>query len=198
MLSDIELLGKLRDGDKGAFDHFYKLYSLPIYRKLLKLVKVDLLAEELLQDVFVRLWEKRHLIAPEQSFKSYLYLIAQNIVYDFYRKAARDGKLLSEIKAVSVAAYLHTEETILFKETSEMLNNAIDGLPAQQKLVFILCKIEGKSYAEVSRRLGISISTINGHIVKATKHIKKYLHSSHKLTFGFVLAAIIISASDTI
>ncbi|WP_158798360.1 RNA polymerase sigma factor [Pedobacter sp. L105] len=187
-LSEVELLGLLKLGDKRVFDHFYKSYSLPIYRKLLKMTKVDILAEELMQDVFVRLWDKRHLIESGQPFKSYLYTIAQNIVYDFYRKAAREERLQSEVKAFSTELYHHTEEKIFFKETREILDKAINQLPAQQKLVFTLCKMEGKSYEEVSKTLGISTSTINGHIVKATKNIKEYMFNYEHITLAFSIA----------
>ena len=194
--SDYELLSLLKHGDEQAFDHFYQLYSLPIYRKLLKMIKVDILAEELMQDVFVRLWDKRHLIEPGQPFKSYLYLIAQNLVHDFYRKVAREERLQSEIKAFSTELYLHTEERLFLKETKEILDKAINQLPAQQKLVFNLCKIEGKSYEEVSDALGISTSTINGHIVKATKNIKEYMFNYQNIAFALALSTAIIAAAN--
>ena len=194
--SDYELLSLLKQGDERAFDHFYQLYSLPIYRKLLKMIKVDILAEELMQDVFVRLWDKRHLIEPGQSFKSYLYLIAQNLVHDFYRKVAREERLQSEIKAFSTELYLHTEERLFLKETKEILDKAINQLPAQQKLVFNLCKIEGKSYEEVSDALGISTSTINGHIVKATKNIKEYMFNYQNIAFALALSTAILAVAN--
>jgi len=194
--SDYELLSLLKHGDEQAFDHFYQLYSLPIYRKLLKMIKVDILAEELMQDVFVRLWDKRHLIEPGQPFKSYLYLIAQNLVHDFYRKVAREERLQSEIKAFSTELYLHTEEKLFLKETREILDKAINQLPAQQKLVFNLCKMEGKSYEEVSGALGISTSTINGHIVKATKNIKEYMFNYQNIAFALALSTAIIAAAN--
>ena len=194
--SDYELLSLLKHGDEQAFDHFYQLYSLPIYRKLLKMIKVDILAEELMQDVFVRLWDKRHLIEPGQPFKSYLYLIAQNLVHDFYRKVAREERLQSEIKAFSTELYLHTEERLFLKETKEILDKAINQLPAQQKLVFNLCKIEGKSYEEVSDALGISTSTINGHIVKATKNIKEYMFNYQNIAFALALSTAILAVAN--
>jgi RNA polymerase sigma-70 factor (family 1) len=197
-LSEAELLSMLKRGNEQAFDHFYKRYSLPIYRKLLKMIRVDVLAEELMQDVFVRLWDKRHLIEPGQPFKSYLYIIAQNLVYDFYRKVAREERLQSEIKAFSTELYLHTEEKLFLKETREILDKAINQLPSQQKLVFTLCKMEGKSYEEVSGILGISTSTINGHIVKATKNIKEYMFNYQNMAFALALSTTIMAVANKI
>lgn len=186
------LLRKLREGDGLALDFFYQRYSLCIYRKIIKMVKVGVVAEELMQDVFVKVWDKRHLIDPNQSFKSYLYTIAQNLVCDFYRKAARDEKLQTQIKALSKGCYTHVEEDIYLKETHEILNKAIDNLPSQQRLVFTLCKVEGKSYEDVSAALGISTSTINNHIVKATKNIQGYMFKAQNTTTCLAISTILV------
>ncbi len=183
-----ELLMQLREGSAQALDYFYHQYSLRIYRKLLKMVKVDVIAEELVQDVFVRIWDKRHQIDPNQSFKSYLFAIAQNLVYDLYRKVARDERLQEVIKEASSELYRHVEEGVFLKETSEILNKAINNLPSQQKLVFTLCKLEGKSYEDASATLGISTSTINSHIVKATKSIKGYMFREQNAAFFLAIS----------
>jgi RNA polymerase sigma-70 factor (family 1) len=181
---------KLRAGDEKAFDYFYKLYSLPIYRKLLKMVKVEFLAEDLLQNVFIKLWDKRELIDPGYCLKGYLYQMAQNSVYDFYRSLAREEKLQVAVKNRMTELTTEVEEKLLFKETHDLLTNAIEQLPQQQQMVFKLCKLEGKSYEEVSELLGISTSTINGHIVKATKKVKMTLLASHDVAFLVFLAVL--------
>ena len=183
-----ELLVQLRKGNEDAFDFFYQKHSAQIFRKLYKMTRVSSISEELLQDVFVKIWEKRHLIDPEKSFKSYLFQIAQNLVYDLYRKVARDERLQSEIKKSFVEIQYLTEEGIHLKDTQQIISQAIDALPPQQKLVFTLCKIEGKSYDEVSTALGVSTSTINGHIVKATKSIKRYMFKYEDVAFVLIMS----------
>ena len=183
-----ELLMQLREGNAQALDYFYHQYSLRIYRKLLKMVKVETIAEELVQDVFVRIWDKRHQIDPDRSFRSYLFTIAQNLVYDLYRKVAREERLQEVIKEASSEIYMHVEEGVFLKETSEILNKAINNLPSQQKLVFTLCKLEGKSYEDASATLGISTSTINNHIVKATKSIKGYMFREQNAAFFLTIS----------
>lgn len=186
---EFELLKRLQSGDQQAFEVLYQNYSQEIYRKLVKMVKNIPLAEELTQDVFVKLWNKREVIHIDQPFRYYLLTLTNNIVVDFYRKAARERKLQDEIIAASTELYNPTEDQIYYKETKELMDNAIDSLPAQQKLVFTLCKIEGKSYEEVSKLLSISTSTISNHIVKATKSIKVYFFNQKK---GFLLLAMYI------
>jgi RNA polymerase sigma-70 factor (ECF subfamily) len=155
------------------------------------MVKVDTLADELMQDVFVRLWDKRHLIDPEKSLKAYLFLIAQNMVYDFYRKLSREERLQSEVAATFSELYQHTEEEVILKETTSILNQAIEHLPAQQQLVFRMCKLEGKSYQQVSEELGISTSTINQHIVRATKSVKDFMFNYNHVAVHLLVASVI-------
>jgi len=183
---EFELLKRLQLGDQLAFEALYQNYSKEIYRKLVKMVKNVTLAEELTQDVFVKIWNKREVIAIDQPFRYYLLTLTNNIVNDFYRKVARDRKLQDEIIAASTELYNPTEDHIYYKESKELMDEAIDSLPPQQKLVFQMCKMEGKSYDEVSKLLGISTSTISNHIVKGTKSIKIYFFNQKK---GFLLVA---------
>lgn len=180
-------LKKLLDGDEKAFDFFYDHYSLPLYRKLLKMIKVEFVAEEILQNVFIKVWEKRHLIDPEKGLKCYLYKIAQNMAYDFYRNLAREDKLQAEIRYAFQDITSDAAANVLLKETNQLLEMAIEQLPEQQKIVFRLCKQEGRTYNEVSKMLGISKSTINGHIVRATRTIKMIMFNTHRSSYGLIL-----------
>ncbi|ERJ57952.1 RNA polymerase sigma factor [Sphingobacterium paucimobilis] len=173
--SELDYLHRLRNGDQRAFIYFYDTFKLPIYRKLLKMVQIESLAEELTQDAFVRIWDKRELIDPEQSFKSYLYRIAQHILYDFYRKIARDERLQNEIRQFVVQDHNPTDEALFLKETQNILNQAIDNLSEQQRQIYTLCKLDGKSYKEVSLLLGISVHTISTHMTRASKKIQDFM-----------------------
>ena len=130
--------------------------------------------EELLQDVFLRLWEKREKLNIEVSFKSYLLRVAHNLVMDMFRRAAFDRKLLDHLITGAMGSYAATDERTLVKEAEALLSEAIDLLPPQRKKVYLLCKNEGKSYNEVSQLLGISPSTVSDHMVKAAKSVKEH------------------------
>ncbi len=169
------LLTDLKSGGQAAFNYFYEKYSLQLYRKLLKMVRINVVAEELLQDLFLKIWEKREQIDPDQPFKAYLYRIAERIVYDYFRKLAREAKASDYISANSSEIYEQFDNGGLETEMRNKVQNAIARLPEQQRIVFNLCKIEGKSYEEVSNLLGITTGTINTHITRATKTIKIYL-----------------------
>lgn len=185
------MLAELKSGSESSFRYFYEQYRAPLYRKLLKMVQVEVIGEELLQELFVKIWDKRQLIDPQHSFKAYLYRIAEHLVYDYFRKLARETKL-EQAFAKNTTEYINsTEEGIFEKEAQHKIDEAINLLPPQQKLVFTLCKIEGKSYKEVSQLLGISTGTINAHITAATKTIKQYLLQGDNLMVILILSAIV-------
>ncbi|MFD1628494.1 RNA polymerase sigma factor [Pseudopedobacter beijingensis] len=171
-----ELIRLLNLGNETAFNELYKIYIKPVYKKILFIVKEEEIAEELSQDLFIKIWQKRKEIDPEKSFKSFLYTIAHNLVYDYLRKVARDKQLLNSLMVNAVDYYLHTEEVFQARETQKILTEAIEKLPPQGKQVFTLCKLEGKSYEEVSRLMGITVATVNSHMVKSSRFVKEYLY----------------------
>jgi RNA polymerase sigma-70 factor (ECF subfamily) len=184
-----ELLLLLLNGSEQAFEKIYKLYSTRLYGNLLKLVKSEAEAQEILQDVFLKIWDNRQRIDIDKSFRSYLFKIAENKVYDFFRKAARDKKREAQLISLATNDYIAAEELFMAEEKSAILQRAIDSLPPQRQQVFRLCKLEGKSYKQVSELLGISVSTISDHIVKATKSIRDYFENNEQALFSlFVIA----------
>ena len=174
-IDEKELLLLLKHGHEAAFEKIYKLYSPRLFGNIYKMVKSQATAQEILQEVFIKIWNNRGGLDPERCFRSYLFRIAENIVYDFFRKVARDKKMQSRLLALAIEHYEHIEEMLLRKENALILQKAIDSLSPQRHEVFRLCKLEGKSYDEVSKQLGISASTISDHIVKANKAVREYL-----------------------
>ena len=181
-----ELLLQLSNGNPVAFEKIYYLYSLKLLNALLKLVKSEEVAQEILQDVFLKVWENRKIIDPEKSFRSYLFTIAENKAYDFFRKATRDKKLYETLMVAATEHYDHIETDFFSREDTRILEMAISALPPQRQLVFRLSKLEELSYDEISKRLGISVSTISDHIVKANKSIRIFLSNHPELLILFI------------
>lgn len=187
-----ELLLRLQEGDHEAFGKLYNFYSDRIYGRLVRLSGSESMAAELLQQTFVILWEKRYTINPELSFKSWLYRVAENNVYQYYRKLARDAKMQQHVMAHFSELYSHSEEDLILKESRQILQEAISKLPEQRRRVFQLCKIEGRSYNEAARILGISPSTVSNHLVKANAIVKTYIFKSQQ-TATIILAAFFLN-----
>lgn len=173
------LLISLQKGDKKAFEKLYFFYSKKLYISIFKMVKSTEIAKEILQELFQRVWERHKTIDPTKSFKSYLFTIARHLVYDFLHSQVRQRGLETYLIEKSTSSYRHVDDEIAFKETHAIIASGIRQLPPQRRHVYVLCKIQGKSYEDVSRILGISTSTISDHIVKATKFIKSYYLSEH-------------------
>src|SRR5690606_19682353 len=132
---------RLKEGDERAFTLLYNKYSPMLYLNILKLVKAEEIALDLLQELFVKIWNHRQSIDPEKEFRSYLFSIAYNLVRDFFRKAARDKRLEEQLVALTTECYEHIEQLLQQKETAEILDKAIGALPMQQRRIFILCRV---------------------------------------------------------
>ena len=175
--SEKELVASLKDGSKQAFETLYNQYKKRLAGNLFKLLKCEDLTLEILQDLFLKIWDTRAQINPEKSFKSYLFKIAQHMVMDYYRRAARDKVLRDKMIQASTEIYTHIEEHLFRKENVKILHQAIELMPSQRKLVFTLFKLEGKSYKEIEQTLGINAKTINSHLFQANKFLKQHFMS---------------------
>lgn len=185
------LIDQLRQGCHLAFTQLYHQYNKQLYRSILYLVKDEDIAEEILQDLFLKIWIIREDLDPEKSFKSFLYQVGINMVYKYFREVAKDQRLVDQLKIKFTELDTFAEEVIINKENLNLLNSAIESLPPKRKQIFILCKIEGKSYEEVSLQLGISTGTIQSQIVKANKVVKAFFIANHDLLLVLMVTEMI-------
>jgi len=181
------LVIQLRGGSEPAFNKLYTALGKIFYKKIFAMIKDEEVTEDLLQQLFMKVWQKRTELDPERSFKGYLGTIAQNLVYDYLRKAASNKRIIETILITAVDFYRHTEENLISKETTEIINQAIDQLSPQRKQAFILCKIEGKSYEGTSKAMGISVATVNSHMVKSLRFLKGHLMQNSDMAMAFIV-----------
>ena len=174
------ILEKLKDGDLKSFNEIYFQYSPKIYIRLIKLVKDQHIAEEILQDVFTKIWLHREKIDPTKGFVSFLNHISDNLAMDFFRKVQRDKALQLEIWASAIELYYHSEEKLFLKDKQQILAKAIDSLSPKRKEILMLNKFEDKSYKEIADLLGISVSTVSNQLVSALKDIKEYIQKNYR------------------
>lgn len=185
-----ELLICFKEGDEKSFDLLYRKYRASLYNSIYKMVKMEDQSADLLQDLFIKLWQKRSEIDPELSFKAYVYRIAQNMVYDFFRSAARDKKLESRLisAAALVPEYTPIDDALERKDAKALIADLLSRLPTQCRQVYTYCKIEGKGYEETANLLGISKATVNNHITKANKLLRSFMEESDYFSVMFILA----------
>lgn len=185
--TDKELTALLSKGDQAAFTTLYAAYSGPMYVNMLKMVKDRQLTEELVQDLFSRIWQKHEIFASEVAFKPYLYRAAQNLVHDFYRKLKRDRAMYEKFKAAAIEEYSHIEEALHLKESQELLNKAMANLSPQQQTVYQLCKIEGYTYKQAAEKMGISAHTVKEYLHKSTQLVKNYMINNLDASMALLL-----------
>ncbi|MEN5193145.1 RNA polymerase sigma factor [Sphingobacterium faecium] len=178
---------RLRSGDVQAFEWLYNNYKYQLTANLFKLLKSSQMVEDMLQDIFIKIWENRLEIDPDRSFGGYLYRMATNMVTDSYRKSCRSRDYRDYLVAVSEISYQHIDQLLEAKERKELLNKALQNLSPQCRQVFELCKIEGRSYQEVANLLQISPNTISTHLTRANKKMQLFLTDPVNLPYFLLL-----------
>jgi RNA polymerase sigma-70 factor (family 1) len=191
MYEEEELLKLVRAGNEAAFSQLYRLYSGRMYANVLKMVKDERISEDIVQEIFARIWQKRESLSFEQGFPAYIYRMGQNLVIDFYRRLKRDRVLYAHFKGIATQHYTHIEETLQHRENQAFLQNALEALPAQQRRVYQLCKVEGLSYKEAALKLDISAHTVKEYLSKATQSVRSYLNDHMDTAIGLMLVLII-------
>ncbi|WPU98428.1 RNA polymerase sigma-70 factor [Mucilaginibacter sp. cycad4] len=181
------LLHQLRSGNQRAFEQLYRMYSRYLLSNIRMLVKDKEIADEILQDAFLKIWECREAVDPEKSFKNYLFTITRNLVYDHLRKVALDVRKRCDLMQKALEIYTHVEEELINKENDALLSDAVDHLPFQCRKVYTLSKLDGKSHQEISELLNISLATVNNHMVKANRQIRSFLLRNGELSLVIAL-----------
>ncbi len=185
-----DLLCRLRSGDEMAFEQVYHLHKTMLASNLLRVLKSPELVEDVLQHLFMKLWETRAHIDPEKPIAAYLYRIGRNLSCDIFRQALLDKNVRLQLLPMIAESYTHVEEAIHSEENKHLLYSVLDKLPPQRRRIFILCKMENKSYREVGEMLNISENTINDHIREANKFIRKQFSTQSSILFTAISLAL--------
>lgn len=182
------VLELLIGGSEYAFTLVFDHYRPQVYRSALKFLKSPELAEEVVQEVFLKVWHRRKELSRVKNFKAYLFVICRNLIFDNFKKLAEEIVASREF-AHDIAYESSTEEIILEKQYEELLNQAVDQLPPQQKKVFCLAKIDGLSYEDIAGQLNLSRFTVKTHMAKALQSIRHRLQ--HHVSSFIFLATVI-------
>lgn len=173
--SEALLVAELKKGNEKAFIKLYYVYKDRIYAYTLRLIKSQAAAEELLQDVFMKVWQKRETLDTNLSFRSYLYTMARNKCFDFLDKAANDAKLREAIFYQSQKSYSGTDLKLIESDFDEIKKKAYSLLPPKRREIFELSREKSMTYDEIGKRLGISTSTVKTQMSKALVSMRSYL-----------------------
>lgn len=185
--NDKFLVESLIEGNNRAFRILFEKYKNDIYKFSLGFLGSKTYAEEIVQDVFLKIWIKRESLNPDLSFKSYLFTIARNQNLKFLQKAANHLKLRDEIfykrERCSNSTDLHIREY----EMKIVKEDAMNRLPPKRRLIFEMSRNEGKSYEDIAEELGISLSTVRNQMSKALETLRDFLLDHKEISLALVL-----------
>lgn len=169
-----DLALRLRNDDIDAFNILYWEYHAAVYTNALRLIKDPSIAEDIVQDVFVALWGKRHTIDPEQDIAGWLFVTSHHKTVDQLKR-----KLKHALAQKSLSIFRDEQSIIINADLKEeqlcAIEEAMDKLSPQKRKVLELCKVQGRTYKKAAEELHISKYTVKEYLSEALVSIKKYL-----------------------
>lgn len=171
-LFEKELLAKVAKGDERAFALLVNQYADTIYSHCLAYVKSVEKAEELAQDIFLKVWAVRNKLMGVDRFEDYLFVIARNTIYRSFRKKVQELVAITSDEAeTDLVPDLQTE----YRDSYQLLLRGIEQLPEKRRQVFRMSRLEGMTHEQISQALGIHKVTVAQYIVKSLSFLKSYL-----------------------
>ncbi len=171
---DDTLFKAIKEGDDTAFEHLFYTYYDPLCKYISSLSPRPAMAKDVVQDVFVKFWNKRTEIIITTSLKSYLYQACYHTYINAYQKDKRKNQQLEELKLHKLMA-LDEETNEVKNEKKKQLTQAIEKLPPRCREIFELKKIKNLTHEDIARRLDISVKTVENQMTKAYAELKKAL-----------------------
>lgn len=185
-MSDSQLLKRASNGEQDAFRQLYDRYRPMVYSYALKITRSVELAEDIVHDVFLKLWDSDG--GEIENEPGYIRVVTRNYTLSVLRKQIVEQRNVSNIAIQQPISDLCTDETISYHDTQSVLLNAISQLSPQRKEVFLLCREEGLKYNEVAERMNLSPLTVKTHMQHALRFLRAYMSRYSGLILLSVLA----------
>ena len=188
--TDQELLQLLAGGSEKAFKILFDTYFKRLFYYISGFIKSEPVAEELVMDVFTKIWIGRESAVQINNLDAFLFRVARNKCIDFLRSVASDLQFKELLwHQLDIASTDRADDFLLLQDYESKLRTAVDLLSPQRKKAFNLSRDEELSHDEIARELNISKATVNNHIVEAKKFIRNYLSNAVELVLLFLVSA---------
>lgn len=184
-----ELLRRVSNGDQQAFSAVFKSYHPFVYAFGRRITRSDELAEEVVQDIFLKIWVDRESLVKIDNFGAYLNRIVRNHCYNVLRKLAMESKHASLLSTDFDDIDDSTVQQLDYNAANEVLEGAIQTLSTQQKNVYQLCHQQGLTYQEASAELGISQQTVHAYMKDALRKIRDHFRK-HGVSYSVFFAVL--------
>ena len=185
-IDETYLLHRLAAGDEGAFRILYDTYRDKLFFYVLRITASQQMAEDVLQEVFVKIWVGRESMKQVQCFSAWLFRVAKNKTLNGLRRLSLETLILAEVASNTDRQVNHTAETVDFLDTKKALHDAMEQLPPQQKLVYRLRWEQGLKSREIAMQLNISPLTVKKHMANASRSIRSLLEKQTAISVTVV------------
>lgn len=165
----------IASGDEAAFGRLYQQYRGKVYYISWKLLKSETAAEDVLQEVFAKIWNRRENLPLVENFNAYLNRVTRNHIFNVLRKKAHEALFLKEMARSAGDSALQDFNTLVLHELERSLKEAVALLPPQQKKVFQLSRMYGLKHEEIAASMKISLGTVKKHMMMSLRSVKEYL-----------------------
>jgi RNA polymerase sigma-70 factor (ECF subfamily) len=179
--SEAALLQLTAQGDTAAFHRLFDRYRDPVFSFAMHYTHRREAAEEIVQETFLKVWLHREKLPQLERFEAWLFVVTRNFSYSYLRKLAREAAVLQKWGTSHVPDVETPDEWLLTKEYAQLLEQAIEQLPPQQKQVYILYRNNQLRQEDIARELGLALSTVKTHLSLAKRSIIFYLGSQIEL-----------------
>ena len=185
--TDQQLVKSLQKGDVFAFNELFHKYSQKVYNFSIKHLENEEDTKDLIQEIFLKIWDKREKIDENKSFNGFLFTIALNSIRNYFRKKVKDRKLinkwLEETESFSDTTKLSTE----FRSLEKVVNSIVEQLPPKRRMVFKLSRNEGLSNSDIARQMNIQKKTVENHLNLALNYLREKLQNHSFLVILFFI-----------
>jgi RNA polymerase sigma-70 factor (ECF subfamily) len=172
---DDELMQEIKADNMFAFDVLYKRYCKRVYKFGYSILKSREESENLMQDVFLNLWENRNKVEKNSSIKSYVFTITYNSSISIIRRKAKESQFIEYLKSQQEITVEPVNIELEYTELTNKLDEILQALPHRQKEIYLLHRVKGLKYSEIAESLNISVNTVENHMSRALKSIREKL-----------------------
>ncbi len=194
MTSENDLLIRIRNADEEAFRQMFDLYIKKVYHFILGYIKEKSEAEDITQNVFIKIWEKRATIDINKSFEGFIFTIAYRMVVDYFRQDAlrfqeKDTHNLIEATIISPGS---SDDMLNLHQLESLYEQSLERLPPKRKEIYLLSRHSGLSNKQIAEQLGISVKTVENQMTAALASLKEFFSHSdlNPLVIFFLLIAL--------